>query len=102
MCPQEAARVPVSQRCKTNVREPHLPNTHQANENVFGESVKEHLTDNEYVRGEGALKHDGHVAGVEQLDRVGHALSTEAVAFDGNLNAAALKIDDRQEDNEGR
>ena len=47
-------------------------------------------------------KHDGHVRGVEQLDGRRAALTTETVRLDGNLNAEALKVDDDDEDHDGR
>ncbi len=66
------------------------------------ETGGEHLGDNEYIGGESALKHDGHVRGVEELDGVGTTLTAEAVALDGDLNAEALEVDDDGEDDNSR
>ncbi|KAI3482411.1 hypothetical protein L1887_54967 [Cichorium endivia] len=78
-----------------------LPNAEQLDEEVGGEAGGEHLADDEHVGGEGGLEHDGHVRGVEELDRVGAALAAEAVGLDGDLDAEALEVDDHEEDEEG-
>ena len=39
----------------------HLPHTQEANEEVLGEPVEEHLRDDEDVARQGALEHDGHL-----------------------------------------
>ena len=48
----------------------HLPDAEEANEEVAGEAVGEHLRDDEDVGREGALQHDRHVARVKELDGV--------------------------------
>jgi len=79
----------------------HLPNTKDFDENVIREAAEEHLREDEDVGGQGGLQHDGHVGGVEELDRVGSALSTEPVGLDRDLDAEALKVDNRGENDDG-
>jgi hypothetical protein len=76
----------------------HLPNTKQLDEKVAREPSKQHLADQEHVAGQGALEHDGHVAGVKQLDRVGSSNPSVLGALDGDLETEPLEVDDRGED----
>lgn len=78
-----------------------LPNTDEADEHVLGETAVEHLRNQEDVGAEGRLEHDGHVAGIEEANGVGATGSTLAAGLDGNLDAEALEVDDRGEDDEG-
>ena len=78
-----------------------LPDAEQLDKEVGGEARGEHLADDKDVGGERRLEHDGHVGGVEELDRVGSALATEAVGLDGDLDTETLEIDDDEEDEEG-
>lgn len=43
----------------------YLPNTEKLDEEIIRESVKQHLTDEVDVAGQGGFEHDGHVGGVE-------------------------------------
>lgn len=47
-----------------------LPDTQKLNEEVLGKAAVQHLRDEENVGAEGRLKHNGHVASVEQADGV--------------------------------
>lgn len=51
---------------------------------------------------EGRLKHNGHVGGVEEFDRISALLSTEPVALDGQFNTEPLEVDNEEEDGQGR
>lgn len=75
-----------------------LPDAEQLDEEVLGEAAREHLGDDEDVAGERGLEHDGHVARVEELDGVRHALAAEAVRLERDLEAEALEVDDDAED----
>jgi hypothetical protein len=79
----------------------YLPNTEQPDENVVGETAEEHLREDEDVGGQGGLQHDRHVGGIEELDGVGSALSTELVGLDRDLDTEALEVDDGGEDDGG-
>ena len=80
----------------------HLPNTEELDEKVAREPSKQHLADQEHVAGQGALEHDGHVAGVKQLDRVGSSNPSVLGALDGDLESEPLEVDDRGKDERGR
>jgi hypothetical protein len=69
-----------------------LPNTEHLDEEVIGELVVKHLAEKENVGGQGGLKHDGHVRGVEEADRVGSAHATLAGRLDGDLDAEAWEL----------
>lgn len=77
------------------------PGTEDADEDVFGEAVEDHLGDHEHVGGQGRLQHDRHVGGVEQLNGVGATLATETGRLDGKLNTETLEVDDNAEDEDG-
>ena len=79
-----------------------LPNTKHLNKQVARETRSEHLRDDENVRGQSRLQHDGHVRGVEQLDGVGTTLATESVALDRDFNAESLEVDDDSENDDSR
>ena len=85
----------------TSENQAYLPDTNQANEEVVGESIREHLRDDEDIGSESRLEHDGHVGGVKQLNGVGPTLATEFVAFDRDFNPEALEVDDNGEDDDG-
>jgi hypothetical protein len=70
-----------------------LPNAEKANEEVIRETTRKHLTDDEHVAGKSRLQHDRHVAGVEQLDRVGPTEAPGAVALHRDLDPEALEVD---------
>ena len=78
-----------------------LPDTEELDKEVVGEARRKHLGDEEDVRGEGALEHDGHVRGVEQLDGVGTALAAHLGRLDRNLDSETLEVDDGGEDGDG-
>ncbi len=78
-----------------------LPDTEQADQEVLGEARVQHLADEEDVGGQSGLKHDGHVRGIEQADGVGATRTTLAGGLDGDLDAEALKVNDRSENDEG-
>ena len=80
----------------------YLPDTKKTDKEVVGETVGEHLRDDEHVGCERALQHDRHVGRVEELDGVAAALAAEAVALDGDLDAEALEVDDDGEDSDSR
>jgi hypothetical protein len=69
-----------------------LPDTKHLDEKVVGELVVKHLAEKEDVGGEGGLKHDRHVRGVEKADGVGAAHATLARRLDGDLNAEAWEL----------
>lgn len=79
-----------------------LPDTEQLDEEVLGEAAGQHLGDDEDVARERRLEHDGHVARVEELDGVRHALAAEAVRLERDLEAEALQVDDDAEDDRRR
>lgn len=76
-----------------------LPNTKKTNKKVAGETVEQHLGDDEYVGGQSGLEHDRHVRGVEELDGVSTTLATEPVGLDGDLDTETLEVDDNGENN---
>lgn len=78
-----------------------LPDTEELDEEVVGETVVEHLADQEDVGGQSRLQHDGHVGGVEQADGVRAADTTLAGGLDGDLDAEALEVDDSTENDDG-
>ena len=78
-----------------------LPDSQKANEEVVAEAAEEHLGNQEDVRAQGRLQHDGHVAGVEEADGVGSASSAVTRGLDGDLDTEALEVDDRGKDNKG-
>ena len=78
-----------------------LPNTKKTNKKVAGETVEQHLRDDEYVGGQSRLEHDRHVRGVEELDGVSTTLATEPVGLDGDLDTETLEVDDNGENNNG-
>ena len=78
-----------------------LPNAEKTDKNVIREAVVEHLAQDENVAAKRALKHDRHVAGVKQLDRVRSALSPETVTLHWDLDAETLEVDHRSEDGDG-
>lgn len=77
------------------------PGSEDADEDVLGEAVEDHLGDHEHVGGQSRLQHDGHVGGVEQLDGVGTTLATETGRLDGELNTETLEVDDNAKDENG-
>jgi len=79
----------------------HLPDTEKLDEEVVGEPGRKHLRDQEDVGGQGALEHDGHVGGVEQLDGVRASLTAHLGRLDGNFNPETLQVDDRGEHGNG-
>ena len=82
-------------------RRAHLPNTEQLDEDVLRPPAEQHLTDEENVGRQGALEHDGHVGGVEELDGEGSSLTPEPVVLDGDLDPESLEVDDGGEDGDG-
>ena len=78
-----------------------LPNTKKTNEKVAGETVEQHLGDDEYVGGQSRLEHDRHVRGVEELDGVSTTLATEPVGLDGDLDTETLEVDDGSKYDDG-
>merc|ERR1712051_807967 len=53
------------------------------------------------VRYEGCLQDDRDVGGVEQLDRIGIGLSSDALILQMKLNSEALEVNDDQDDDDG-
>jgi len=78
-----------------------LPNTDEADEEVLRKATIEHLAEEENVRGEGRLQHDGHVRGVEETDGKGTAHTALTRRLDGDFHAEALQIDDGGKYNTG-
>lgn len=78
-----------------------LPDTQELDQEVAGVPGKQHLTDEENVAGQGGFKHDRHVGGVEELDRVSASHATVLGALDRNLKTESLEVDDGGKDNGG-
>ena len=51
----------VSKRSRKSSLGTHLPDTEEADKEVAGEARREHLGEDEDVRGKRRLQHDGHV-----------------------------------------
>ena len=79
----------------------HLPNTEKLDKEVAGEPREQHLTDEKDVARQRALEHDGHVAGVKQLDRVRAPDPPVLGALDGDLESEPLQVDDGSEHERG-
>jgi hypothetical protein len=79
----------------------HLPYAEKLDEEVVGESVEEHLTDEVDITGQGGLEHDGHVGGVEELDGVRTSLTPHLARLDGDFNPESLQVDDDSKDDDG-
>lgn len=77
-----------------------LPNTEKLDKEVVREARVQHLTDEEDVGAQSRLKHDGHVGGVEQANRVGTTHATLAGGLDRDLNTEALEVDHSGENEE--
>ena len=86
---------------KTQKMFSYLPNTEQPDKNIIRETTEEHLREDEDIGGQGRLQHDRHVRGIEELDGIGSALSTEPVRLDRDLDTEALEVDDSGEDDGG-
>jgi hypothetical protein len=78
-----------------------LPDSEELDEKVIREAGVEHLADKEDVGAESRLKHDRHVRGVEQADRIGATHATLAGRLDGDFDAESLEIDHGGEDDKG-
>jgi len=59
----------------------------------------EHLREEVEVGGEGSLQNDGDVRGIEQLDGVGHFVTTYLSVTQSQFNAESLEVDNYKEDN---
>ena len=94
---QATDRVGASRAGAAHVR----PHAEQVDEEVAGKLGRQHLRDHVQVGDESALQHDGYVAGVEELDRVGARLAAEARRLDGQVDTEALEVDDNGEDEHG-
>ena len=58
----------------------HHPDTKEVDEEIVWKAIRKHLRDDEYI---------GHV---EQFDRVGTSLASEATALEWNLDTEALQV----------
>jgi hypothetical protein len=75
----------------------YLPNSQQLYDEIVWELAIQQLGQDGDVRNKGRLKHDGHVRGVKELDRVSSLLATEFAGLDRYLNPKSLEVDDNQE-----
>ena len=66
----------------------------------MGETIGEHLRDDENVGSQRGLQHDGHIRGVEELDGIRTTLTTETVALDRDFDAETLEVDNDSENND--
>ena len=73
-----------------------LPLADEAHEEVASELAVQHLGEEVEVGNEGSLQDDRDVGGVEELDRVGIGLSSDALVLQVKLNSEAL-LKDRPE-----
>lgn len=60
------------------------------------------MRNEEDVRGQSALEHNGHVGSVEQLDGVRTSLSSHLGRLDRNLDSESLQVNDDGKDGNGR
>ena len=67
-----------------------LPLSNEANEEVSSELAMKDLREEVEVRYEGCLQDDRDIGGVEQLDRVGVSLSSDALILQMKLHSEAL------------
>ena len=75
-----------------------LPGTQHLDEKIVGEAREEHLADQEEVGGQGGLKHDWHIRGVEEPNGVRASHAALLRGLDGYFNPKALQVDDCSED----
>ena len=78
--------------------ETYLPHTQELDKKVGREPSGEHLADNEHVRGQRALQHNGHVARIEQFDGIAPPLAPKPIAFHRDLDPEALQVNDNHDD----
>lgn len=75
-----------------------LPDTDELDKEIVAEARVQHLTEQENIGGQGRLKHDWHVRGVEKTDWVRSTHSSLTRRLDWNLDTEALQVDDSAED----
>ena len=79
-----------------------LPLSNEANEEVASELAMQDLRKEVEVRYEGCLQDDRDIGGVEQLDRVGVSLSSNALILQMKLNSEALYYTEKSKLIQGR
>mmetsp|Transcript_50744 Transcript_50744/g.100971 ORF Transcript_50744/g.100971 Transcript_50744/m.100971 type:complete len:584 (-) Transcript_50744:49-1800(-) len=79
-----------------------LPPAEHVDEEVVGVALEEQLRKEVEVRDEGRLEDDGHVGGVEELDRVRALHAALGAVLDWQVDAEALEVDDDKEYEDGR
>ena len=70
-----------------------FPDTKKLDKEVVGEASVHHLANEEDVRRESRLEHDGHVGCVEETDGVGTAHSSLSAALDWDFDTKSLEVD---------
>lgn len=78
-----------------------FPNTEKTDEEVIRETGVKDLREEEDVGAESGLKHNWHVAGVEETDWVSSTSTTVAGGLDWDFDTESLEVDDGGENNEG-
>ena len=71
-----------------------FPDTKKTDKEVVAEAGVHRLADEEDVRAEGRLEHDGHVGGIKEADGIAAAHTSLAGGFDGDFDAETLEVDD--------
>mmetsp|Transcript_34480 Transcript_34480/g.90737 ORF Transcript_34480/g.90737 Transcript_34480/m.90737 type:complete len:386 (+) Transcript_34480:534-1691(+) len=79
-----------------------LPAAEPADEHVVRVALVEELREEVEVGDEGGLEDDGHVGGVEELDRVGALHAALRAVLDRQVDTEALEVDDDQKDEHRR